>query len=116
MPAHYETSGLVPRRHRLCLQGPARLPPDLQDYRRRVHGHGRGFAVVADEVRKLAERTQKATSEVEANISVLKQNGISSALINFAGNIYTFGTPPGKDSWVIGLQHPRKSEELLVIS
>ncbi len=40
----------------------------------RAGEHGRGFAVVADEVRKLAERTQKATSEVEANISILKQN------------------------------------------
>ena len=35
---------------------------------------GRGFAVVADEVRKLAERTQKATTEVEMTISILKQN------------------------------------------
>ncbi|MGP1450977.1 MAG: methyl-accepting chemotaxis protein [Wolinella sp.] len=40
----------------------------------RAGEHGRGFAVVADEVRKLAERTQKATGEVEANINVLKQN------------------------------------------
>ena len=40
----------------------------------RAGEHGRGFAVVADEVRKLAERTQKATSEIETNISVLKQN------------------------------------------
>ena len=43
----------------------------------RAGEHGRGFAVVADEVRKLAERTQKATGEVEANISVLKQNSVS---------------------------------------
>ena len=43
----------------------------------RAGEHGRGFAVVADEVRKLAERTQKATSEVEANISILKQNSMS---------------------------------------
>jgi len=43
----------------------------------RAGEHGRGFAVVADEVRKLAERTQKATSEVEANISILKQNSVS---------------------------------------
>jgi len=35
---------------------------------------GRGFAVVADEVRKLAERTQKATHEVEITINTLKQN------------------------------------------
>lgn len=43
----------------------------------RAGEHGRGFAVVADEVRKLAERTQKATSEVEINISTLKQNASS---------------------------------------
>lgn len=40
----------------------------------RAGEHGRGFAVVADEVRKLAERTQKATQEVELNISQLKQS------------------------------------------
>jgi chromosome segregation ATPase len=40
----------------------------------RAGEHGRGFAVVADEVRKLAERTQKATSEVEVTINILKQN------------------------------------------
>lgn len=40
----------------------------------RAGEHGRGFAVVADEVRKLAEKTQKATSEVEMNINLLKQN------------------------------------------
>ncbi len=40
----------------------------------RAGEHGRGFAVVADEVRKLAERTQKATKEVEVSINTLKQN------------------------------------------
>lgn len=45
----------------------------------RAGEHGRGFAVVADEVRKLAERTQKATQEVEMNINILKQN--SSAML-----------------------------------
>ncbi len=43
----------------------------------RAGEHGRGFAVVADEVRKLAERTQKATSEIEININSLKQNANS---------------------------------------
>ncbi len=43
----------------------------------RAGEHGRGFAVVADEVRKLAERTQKATLEVEININSLKQNSNS---------------------------------------
>ena len=40
----------------------------------RAGEHGRGFAVVADEVRKLAERTQKATTEVEITVASLKQN------------------------------------------
>ena len=42
----------------------------------RAGEHGRGFAVVADEVRKLAERTQKATAEVEISIQTLKQNAV----------------------------------------
>ncbi|MFQ5686732.1 MAG: FAD:protein FMN transferase [Candidatus Scalindua sp.] len=50
---------------------------------------------------------------VDMALRVLKGNRIHSALINFAGNIYAYGTPPEKDSWVIGLQHPRKSEGLL---
>ncbi|CAM2844910.1 methyl-accepting chemotaxis protein [Helicobacter burdigaliensis] len=40
----------------------------------RAGEHGRGFAVVADEVRKLAERTQKATKEIEMNIQIVQQN------------------------------------------
>jgi methyl-accepting chemotaxis protein len=40
----------------------------------RAGEHGRGFAVVADEVRKLAERTQKATSEIEISIKTLQQD------------------------------------------
>ncbi len=35
----------------------------------RAGEHGRGFAVVADEVRKLAERTTKATKEIDIKIS-----------------------------------------------
>ncbi|MFQ5712624.1 MAG: FAD:protein FMN transferase [Candidatus Scalinduaceae bacterium] len=50
---------------------------------------------------------------VDMATRILKGNGIRSALINFAGNIYAYGTPPGKESWVIGLQHPRKSEDIL---
>ena len=43
----------------------------------RAGEHGRGFAVVADEVRKLAERTQKATSEINVSINTMKQESSS---------------------------------------
>lgn len=40
----------------------------------RAGEQGRGFAVVADEVRKLAERTTKATKEIEEMIITIQQN------------------------------------------
>lgn len=56
----------------------------------RAGEHGRGFAVVADEVRKLAERTQKATQEVEVNISGLKQN--STAMTEASETFYNLAS------------------------
>jgi hypothetical protein len=35
---------------------------------------GRGFAVVADEVRKLAERTSKATADIETRVASIREN------------------------------------------
>ncbi len=60
----------------------------------RAGEHGRGFAVVADEVRKLAERTQKATQEVEINISQLKQSSteILDMTQSFSNNAETINT------------------------
>jgi aerotaxis receptor len=45
----------------------------------RAGEQGRGFAVVADEVRKLAERTAKATMEIDTTIQAI-QNEIGSAV------------------------------------
>lgn len=39
----------------------------------RAGEYGRGFAVVADEVRKLAEKTQKATKEIEVVVQSIQQ-------------------------------------------
>lgn len=53
----------------------------------RAGEYGRGFAVVADEVRKLAERTQKATHEIEISISTLQQE--SSIILDNSEEIST---------------------------
>ncbi len=47
----------------------------------RAGEHGRGFAVVADEVRKLAERTTKATKEINTTITTI-QNDTKKAVVS----------------------------------
>lgn len=44
---------------------------------------------------------------------ILKKEGISSALINFAGNIYAFGSPQGREEWIVGVRDPKDSQNVL---
>lgn len=44
---------------------------------------------------------------------VLLSHGIKNALINIGGNIFALGSPPGKDSWQIGIQHPRDKNAIV---
>nr|WP_275850652.1 methyl-accepting chemotaxis protein [Sulfurimonas sp. SAG-AH-194-C20] len=71
----------------------------------RAGEHGRGFAVVADEVRKLAERTQKATSEIEININSLKQNSNSMVEISNTFNDETTKVIDTLDTFSENVQH-----------
>lgn len=50
---------------------------------------------------------------VDKAVEVLKNAGIQNALVNAGGDIYAMGAPPGRDSWRVGIQHPRNSAELL---
>ena len=50
---------------------------------------------------------------VDVATKMLRENGIRSALINFAGNVYAYGSPAGRKSWAIGLQNPRSSKNIL---
>jgi ABC-type transporter Mla subunit MlaD len=56
----------------------------------RAGEQGRGFAVVADEVRKLAERTTKATKEIDGMIKTI-QNEIKKALNSMEDEINVVG-------------------------
>ena len=50
---------------------------------------------------------------VDRALEVVKEFGVDNACINLGGNIYVLGTPPGKNVWKIGVQHPRKRDEIL---
>ncbi len=51
---------------------------------------------------------------VDSLISLLKENGVKSGLINAGGDIYTFGKKSNGDDWIIGLRHPRMDKSYVL--
>jgi len=52
---------------------------------------------------------------VDRVAAVLRDHGVTSALIDVGGNVYGLGLRPDGQPWRIGLQHPRDTTELLGI-
>lgn len=50
---------------------------------------------------------------VDAMAAILRNEGITSALINHSGDVYALGAPPEKDGWDIGITSPAKTDELI---
>ena len=50
---------------------------------------------------------------VDKALEIIKKCGVDNGCINLGGNIYVLGTPPGKNAWKIGVQHPRNVNEIL---
>ncbi|MDR4508327.1 MAG: FAD:protein FMN transferase [Candidatus Brocadiaceae bacterium] len=50
---------------------------------------------------------------VDRALDVVRKFDINNACINLGGNIYVLGTPPGKNAWKIGVQHPRNKNKIL---
>ncbi len=75
---------------------------------------GRGFAVVADEVRKLAERTAKATKEIEEIITQLQKEARSAeSAMGDASKEVQNGTRLGEESLQILEQIVVSSDNIL---
>ena len=52
---------------------------------------------------------------VDEAAAVLKRRGIRNALINAGGQVIAFGHPPGRQTWRIGVRHPRADSMIAVI-
>ena len=50
---------------------------------------------------------------VDRAVDMLKINGIKSGLVNAGGDLMAFGQKEGAKPWRIGIQHPRKPEEII---
>ncbi len=46
-------------------------------------------------------------------VDLLRQHGISPALVDLGGNIAGLGTPPGRDAFIIGVRNPFATDEIL---
>ena len=44
---------------------------------------------------------------------ILLSHGIDNALINIGGNMFAIASPPGRDSWRIGIRHPRSKKDII---
>jgi thiamine biosynthesis lipoprotein len=50
---------------------------------------------------------------VDLAVKALRDSGVSSAILDVGGEIYTLGLRPDGKQWLVGIQHPRTSDELI---
>ncbi len=50
---------------------------------------------------------------IDRAVAILKKKGIESGIINFGGEIFAIGAPPGSSGWSIGVHNPLKADEPL---
>jgi thiamine biosynthesis lipoprotein len=51
---------------------------------------------------------------VDRAVEILKSSGVSSGIVNAGGDMRLFGKKPQNELWHIGIQHPRKNDEVLI--
>lgn len=66
---------------------------------------GKYFAFMPDKMMLDLGAVGKGYAGDEA-IKILKENGITSALLDFGGNVQTLGLKPDKSEWKIGIKNP----------
>lgn len=52
---------------------------------------------------------------IDRAVQVLKNYGISQALVSFGSSTYALGCPPGKEGWGVAIRHPRNRETAISV-
>ncbi len=52
---------------------------------------------------------------IDRAVQILKNHGISRALVSFGSSTYALGCPPAKEGWHVGIQHPRDPDRIMEI-
>lgn len=52
---------------------------------------------------------------IDRTIALLRQAGVTSALVNAGGDLYALGRKPDGKPWRVGVRHPRRPEELIAV-
>lgn len=98
--------------------GRAKRLPTNEELKRALAQVGADGIVLGDGTAKLAKPGMKIDLggvakgyAVDAAIDVLRRAGIKSALVNAGGDMAMIGPRPGKPSWSIGVQDPRKPDD-----
>ncbi len=50
---------------------------------------------------------------VDRCVSILKERGVKSALVNLGGNMYAIGSPLGKEYWSVGIREPHGEDGIV---
>ena len=50
---------------------------------------------------------------VDCAVDALRAAGVESGLVNFSGNIYALGAPPGCEGWPVAVRDPQRPEGVL---
>lgn len=100
--------------------GTAKLPTrnEIEDARNLI-GHGRiildrdSSTVVVPEGMSLDLAGIAKGYALDRSVALMKERGITSAVINLGGNVFALGHPPGKAGWTVGIRDPNKRDRIV---
>jgi thiamine biosynthesis lipoprotein ApbE len=96
------------------LLGPENILLSRAENRDSGQDGGRGWTVrLAREGVQLDPGALGKGFAVDRAVRSLRGDGVRSALVNFSGNIYALGAPPGEPAWEVAVRDPTRPDSVL---